>query len=545
MSTTTTNRPAVDMNKPATTLRIYNTLSRDKEAFVPLAEGRVGIYLCGPTVYKPSHIGHMVGPVIFDAVKRYLVYSGYDVTLVINVTDVDDKLIAESQQQGITMPELADKMTADYMANLAALGVDTVDHFPRATDNMEEIIQFTSELVERGFAYEADGDVYFDVGRDTDYGKLSHRSLESLQGEGGEMAGRKRAAADFALWKSAKPGEPSWESPWGPGRPGWHIECSAMSRRLLGRSFDIHGGGLDLIFPHHENEIAQSECCHGQAQAKYWMHNGLMQAADEVGKVGGRQTRSAETAAEAAPGDLEAQSAAKISKSRGSSAFSDLLKRFAPETVRLFLLSTHYRRPIYFSDEQLSNIETSLQAFYRFFERFQRITGTSFYDVEMPTTRAAGDQRMAQFTETAAADGSSQLTAIREARQRFLEAMDDDFNSGAAVGDLFELVRALNKLADAANLDSGNGESAVVAEFEFGASVLRELAATLGLFRQPVETAQADDSLVGPLLDLLVEVRNEARANKNFALADKIRDALGRLDITIEDRASGTIWRRN
>ena len=292
-------------------IRLYSTLSRSKEPLETVQPGKVGMYLCGPTVYKPSHIGHMVGPVIFDAIKRYLTYSGYEVTFVVNITDVDDKLINESNARGISMAALAEEMTADYMRNIQALGVDTIDHFPRCTENIDEIIDFTQTLIAKGFAYQSEGDVYFDVTKDHDYGKLSNRSTEEMQGEGGSTAERKRNAADFALWKTAKPGEPSWPSPWGPGRPGWHIECSAMSRRLLGKTFDIHGGGLDLIFPHHENEVAQSECAHGQPMAKYWLHNGLLQAADEVGKVGGRATRSA-------PGDIDAQIANKVSKSKGS-----------------------------------------------------------------------------------------------------------------------------------------------------------------------------------------------------------------------------------
>jgi len=239
-------------------IRVYNTLSRTKEPFEPVRPGKVGIYLCGPTVYKPSHIGHMVGPVIFDTIKRYLVYSGFDVTLVVNVTDVDDKLIAESNRRVVPMPQIAEEMTNDYMRNLKALGVDDIDHFPHCTESMEQIVELTRKLIDRGFAYEAGGDVYFEVSKCPGYGKLSHRTEEALQGDGGGTAERKRASADFALWKSAKPGEPSWESPWGPGRPGWHIECSAMSHGILGETFDIHGGGLDLVFPHHENEIAQS-----------------------------------------------------------------------------------------------------------------------------------------------------------------------------------------------------------------------------------------------------------------------------------------------
>ncbi len=354
-------------------LRVYNTLSRTKEPFETVQPGKVGIYLCGPTVYKPSHIGHMVGPVIFDAIKRYLVYSGYKVALVVNVTDVDDKLINESNARGMPMSQLAAEMTADYMRNIQALGVDCIDHFPRCTESMAGIIKFTQTLIDKGFAYETQGDVYFEVAKAPDYGKLSHRGLEAMQGDGGGTADRKRASADFALWKAAKPGEPSWDSPWGPGRPGWHIECSAMSRGLLGETFDIHGGGLDLVFPHHENEIAQSECCHGKPMAKYWMHNGLMQASDEVGKVGGRQTRPAE-------GDFASQDAGKISKSRGSSAFSELLKQFAPETIRFFLLSTHYRRPIDYSETRLREVEKGMEAFYNFFKQFERVTGESFYN---------------------------------------------------------------------------------------------------------------------------------------------------------------------
>jgi cysteinyl-tRNA synthetase len=511
-------------------LRVFNTLSKNKEPLETVRPGEVGIYLCGPTVYKPSHIGHMVGPIIFDAIKRYLAYCGYRVTLVINITDVDDKLINESNARGTTMAALAAEMTADYMANLRAMGIDSVDHFPRATEHIDEIIRFTQDLMDRGFAYAADGDVYFEVAKDREYGKLSNRTLESLQGEGGGMADRKRSPADFALWKGAKPGEPSWPSPWGPGRPGWHIECSAMSRKLLGETFDIHGGGLDLVFPHHENEIAQSECCHGKPQARYWMHNGLMQAADQVGKVGGRETR------EIAPGDIAAQDVGKISKSRGASAFSDLLKSFQPETIRFFLLSTHYRRPIEFSDEQIQDKHKGLEQFYRFFTRFQRVAGRSFYEIPFAATRAEGDR---------AEGGDATRQAVLEHRRRFLEAMDDDLNMGGAVGDLFELLRTLNKFVDAEKLeDAGPKDPAKVATLVAGASTLRELAATLGLFRAPAEqAAAADDALVGKLMELIIDLRAAARKNKDFALSDKIRDALTAAGIQLEDRkGEGTVW---
>jgi cysteinyl-tRNA synthetase len=536
MLTVDQNAPRQAATQPGGNLRVYSTLSRAKMPLEPVQPGKVGIYLCGPTVYKPSHIGHMVGPVIFDTIKRYLVYCGYEVTLVINITDIDDKLIAEAHQRGITVAQLAREMEADYKANLAAMGIDTVDHFPRATDNIPEIIRFISDLVAKGYAYAAEGgDVYFDVSKDPEYGKLSGRDVASMQGEGGEMAGRKRNIADFALWKGAKPGEPSWDSPWGPGRPGWHIECSAMSRALLGETFDIHGGGLDLMFPHHENEIAQSECCHGRPQAKYWMHNGLMQAADEIGKVGGRATRAVEHDSNAS--DQAAQEAGKMGKSKGAAPFRDLLSEFSPETIRLYLLSSHYRSPIYFSEARIQETATSLESFYRFFERYERITGESFYSIQAPRRRAQPQ---------ASHDSSTTLAHVESLQARFLDAMDDDFNTGAALGALFELVRALNKHIDAHKLeDPGHRDAAALEELKHGTRVLRELGAVLGLFRRPVESQAraASDQLAGKLIDLLVELRSEARANKNFALGDKIRNRLAQLNITLTDRPGGTEWK--
>ena len=509
-------------------IRVYNTLSGSKEPFEPVNAPKVGIYLCGPTVYKPSHIGHMVGPVIFDTVKRYLEYSGYDVTLVINVTDVDDKLIVESTSRGVSMAELAAQMTKDYMSNLKAMGVDSVDHFPYATENMPQIIEFTANLIEKDFAYESDGDVYFDVAKVGDYGKLSRRTLDSMQGEGGDMAGRKRSTADFALWKSAKPGEPSWDSPWGPGRPGWHIECSVMSDHILGETFDIHGGGLDLIFPHHENEIAQSEALHGKPMAKYWMHNGLMQASSEVGKIGGRATRPGD-------GDVDAQEAGKISKSKGSSAFSDMLKDFPAETIRFFLLSTHYRRPIDFSEERIRQVGTGLEAFYRFFKRYERITGQSVYQIKPPKKRSDGKLTPGD---------DLLLVSVAEQRHRFLEAMDDDFNTGGATGVLFDLVRKLNKFADDKKLEeSKTPDARMIASLEQGVTTLRELAAILGLFAaEPDEMSTGGNELVGQLMDLFIQVRADARKQKNFATADRIRDGLAELGVTLEDRPGGTEW---
>jgi cysteinyl-tRNA synthetase len=510
-------------------LRVYNTLSRTKEPFEPVQPGKVGIYLCGPTVYKPSHIGHMVGPVIFDAVKRYLVYSGYQVTLVVNITDVDDKLIAESNKRGMAMAQLAAEMTVDYKNNLAALGVDVIDYFPKCTDTIDEIIQFTQTLIDKGFAYEAQGDVYFEVSKCGEYGKLSHRGVEAMQGEGGGMADRKRASADFALWKSAKPDEPSWPSPWGPGRPGWHIECSAMSRKLLGETFDIHGGGLDLMFPHHENEVAQSESCHGRPMAKYWMHNGLMQASSEVGKVGGRNTRPTE-------GDLAAQEVGKISKSKGSAPFSEMLKKFAGETIRFFVLSTQYRRPIDYSEERLREIETGMDTFYRFFKRFERVVGTSFYDLPTPAKREQGDFDPGQDVL---------LKTVAEIRNRFLEAMDDDFNTGGGMGALFDLVRALNKFVDDEKLEApGKATPEKLDALRRGTTTLRELVAVLGLFRKPQAEVAAGggDELTGKLMQLLIELRAESRKKKDFATADRIRNGLAEIGVILEDRPGGTDW---
>src|SRR5437588_9582463 len=341
-------------------LRVYNTLTRQKEPFETIRPGKVGMYVCGPTVYKPSHVGHMVGPVIFDTVKRYLTYLGYQVTLVVNITDVDDKLIIQAQKQKTTVPELAERVTSDYCRNLERLYVTGIDHMPRATRHIGDIIAMIEGLIENGFAYPANGDVYFDVNRDPDYGKLCHRDPEQLEaGARIEVSEKKRNPGDFALWKGAKPGEPKWDSPWGPGRPGWHIECSAMSMKLLGKTLDIHGGGLDLQFPHHENELAQSESFTGETFARYWMHNGLMKTGD-----------------------------AKMSKSKGNEiVVSELLRRHAPETLRFFLLATHYRRPIDYSEERLEEIRRGLDGFYRFFERFQRIANKSFYELSAPVTR--------------------------------------------------------------------------------------------------------------------------------------------------------------
>ena len=414
------------------TLRIYNTLTREKEDFVPVNPGKVGMYLCGPTVYKPAHIGHMVGPVIFDTIKKYLEYLSYDVTWIVNITDVDDKLINKANELGVEVGDLARKMTQDYFENLATMGVDSIDRFPYATEHIPEMLSMIESLIEKGHAYPLDGDVYFQAENDDDYGKLSHRNINELvSGERVEAADRKKHPADFALWKASKPGEPSWDSPWGPGRPGWHIECSAMSMKYLGETLDIHGGGLDLLFPHHENELAQSECCTGKPFSKYWLHNGLMQASGQAGKVGGQHDKHGDIP------DMDAQVAGKLAGSAGAeSVKTAVFSKHHPETVRFFLLATHYRSPIDFGDERIEETGRSLEGFYRLIETFQRITGQDFYALATSATR--------EHTPTLDGEPADFLAEITSLRNRYYECMDDDFNTGGAVGVLFDLRKAIN-----------------------------------------------------------------------------------------------------
>jgi cysteinyl-tRNA synthetase len=489
-------------------LRVYNTLSRQKEEFKPLQAGKVTMYVCGPTVYKPSHIGHMVGPVIFDTVRRYLTYCGYQVTWVVNITDVDDKLIVRARELKTTVKELAERMTEDYVKCLRLLRVDGISHMPRATEHINEMLAMIGRLIDKGHAYPAGGDVYFDVTRDPDYGKLCHRDPEQMEaGARIEVSEKKRNPGDFALWKGAKPGEPAWESPWGPGRPGWHIECSAMSMKYLGETLDIHGGGLDLQFPHHENELAQSESFSNKTFARYWMHNGLLQ----MGK-------------------------AKMAGSVGNVVnIVDLLKAHHPETVRFLLLNTHYRSPIEYSEDRLHEMRRSLEGFYRFFERFERITGKTFYTLQPPRTQAEHKQMRVQFGE--------QNQEGEAALAEFHAHMEDDFNTGGAVGQLHELLTHLNRLADQHRLETA-GDVPQCRQFERGALVLKEIGQILGLFVEPVEKpAAGNDKVVAGLMQLLIDLRNEARKKKDFATADQIRKRLGEIGVTLEDRPGGTGWR--
>jgi len=529
MTTTQTTREPTSAAAGLPAIEVYSTLTKEKSPLVTVKPGHVGMYLCGPTVYKPSHIGHMVGPVIFDTVKRYLEYSGWKVTWVVNITDVDDKIIAESTARGTTMAQLAAEMTADYLENLAALGVKSIDEMPKATEHIGTIIAFIEGLIAKGCAYASDGDVYFDVTRDADYGKLTNRSVEAMQGEGGSTAERKRSAADFALWKKAKAGEPSWDSPWGPGRPGWHIECSAMSKAILGPHFDIHGGGLDLVFPHHENEIAQSESLHDCPMATFWMHNGLMQAAGAAGKVGGRPRAAGEAAAD----DAAAQAATKISKSTGAEPFKNLLARHRPETIRVLLLSTHYRSPIHFGEEPLGESARAMEAFERLFARYERIAGKPFYPLPC-RDRRAGDAAVAAV--------GADVTPLRE---KFLAAMDDDFNTAVAIATLFDFVRVVNKFIDQQGLEKKPAPEAL-ATLDSMMLVLRELTGTLGLFLEApqAKAGGADEGLVAKLMELVIEIRARARGAKDFATADLVRNKLTEAGIVLEDRADGTQWSR-
>ncbi|HSG72784.1 MAG TPA: cysteine--tRNA ligase [Planctomycetaceae bacterium] len=513
------------------TIKIYNTLSRTKEVFETVQPGKVGMYLCGPTVYKPAHIGHMVGPVIFDTVKRYLAYNGYDVTFVINITDVDDKLINRANENGTTVEALAKEMTQDYFDNLETMGVDTVDVFPYATEHIPEMLDMIQGLVDKGYAYPLDGDVYFETTKDKNYGALSGRKLdEMMAGTRVEATDKKHHAADFALWKKSKPGEPAWDSPWGPGRPGWHIECSAMSMKYIGETLDIHGGGLDLMFPHHENELAQSECCSGKTFSKYWMHNGLMQASGEAGKVGGAHDRS---------GDLNtakaAQEAGKLAGSKGADSVKLLFAKFDPELIRFFLLATHYRSPIDFSEERISEVGKSMEGFYRLFETYERISGESFYDLPVAAVRK----------DSATLPQEGFLGEIDEFRTRFLEAMDDDFNTGGAVGVLHEMRRSLNAFISKHKLDSSQPDAKQLAQLKTALGIVKELANLLGVFRKPLQkSSRADDEFVNGLMNLIIDLRAEARKTKNWAIADRIRDGLNELQVTLEDRTDETLWRR-
>lgn len=493
-------------------IRVYNTLSGRKEEFQPVTPGKVGIYLCGPTVYKPSHIGHAVGPIIFDAIKRYLTFRGFDVTWVVNITDVEDKLIAEAAAQNLGVFELARRVTDNYNDAMRRLHVTGIDHMPKASEYIQDIINYVQALVDKGAAYPSGGDVYFDVSADKDYGKLSNRSPEDQFGQRELASGQKKNPGDFALWKASKPDEPDevkFDSPWGKGRPGWHIECSVMSMKLLGETFDIHGGGMDLIFPHHENEIAQSETATDQCFAKYWLHNGLTRFNTK-----------------------------KISKSDKEMAqfmekmvLTRLLEDHDGELIRYLILGTHYRSPIDFSDEEVAAKRKGLTTFYRLFDRVQRVTDSSPYgDAATFSGGAPGsDGAIEAFAEVVLAD-----------RQRFIEVMDDDFNTAAAIAVLFELAGKLNRFIDEQKLETAPHDAPRRAALA-AARELVELGRLLGLFIEPPVAGGGGEKL-DAVMQVLIDVRQMCRKSKNFEAADMIRDKLAEIGITLLDRPGGTDW---
>ncbi len=499
-------------------LKFYNTLTRKKEIFIPVEPGSVGIYVCGPTVYKPSHIGHAVGPVIFDSLKKYLIYKGFKVTMVVNITDVDDKLIDEAGRRNISVSELAAKVSAGYFEAMEKLGVNSVDIYPRATDHIPDILDLIKKMGEKDAAYVVDGDVYCDITKCEDYGCLSNRQIDEQLAGTRELAGvSKRNPGDFALWKKAGPDELGWDSPWGRGRPGWHIECSAMSIKYLGETFDIHGGGMDLIFPHHENEIAQSQAATGKPFVKYWLHNGLTRVKT---KAGG--------------GEWKAE---KMSKSLGNiRPLNELLDEYPPAIIRFFLLSTHYRRPIDFSDDSLMATMKGAKNIYRTLDRINLLAEKDIYSTgcnlkQMETLVDGEEDRV--FFET-----------VAHAQLRYLECLDDDFNTAGGISVLYELSSMANKFMDKRQIEAKSNPNLRELIAECGRMITR-LGQIIGLLTEPLEEKSGGDELAGQLMEVLLQLRAEARQEKNYALADSIREKLKALNITIEDGPDGAVWRRD
>jgi cysteinyl-tRNA synthetase len=502
------------------TIQLHNSLTDRKEPFEPVTPRQVGMYLCGPTVYKPSHIGHAVGPVIFDTIKRYLTHRGFSVTWVVNITDVDDKLIVEAAEQGTTVPELAGRVTAKYHDAMAALAVTGVDHFPKASEHIAGIIAMCERLIAQDAAYVLDGDVYFDVTADADYGKLSNRKLDEQMEGSRELAGKaKRHPGDFALWKAAKPDEPDevrFDSPWGSGRPGWHIECSAMALALLGETFDIHGGGLDLIFPHHENELAQSETCTHQPFAKYWLHHGLT-------KFNTKKVSKSDPA---------------MQQVLLSMTLENLLTEYSGELLRYFILSTHYRSPIEYSPAELAAKGKALATFHRLFRRINELADADVY-AQVPAGAKLADWSPAA---TGMADHPELADGLSDAFTRFHAAMDDDFNTAAALAVLFELANTLNRCIEQGKLEAPEAAAgpreAVLAAGRF----LIGLGRILGLFEQPPPAPTVGDETLARVIDAHISVRARCRADKLFALSDQIRDGLKSAGIALEDKPEGTRW---
>ena len=472
-------------------IRLTNTLTEKKEEFKPLEEGVVRLYVCGPTVYDHAHVGHARSAVVFDVIRRWFEYRGYKVIFVRNYTDIDDKIIKRSKEEGIPWQEVARKYIESYEEDMRALNVKEPTYKPKVTEHIREIVEMIDGLIEKGYAYEADGDVYFSVEKFPEYGKLPKRKTEELlAGARVEPGENKRNPLDFALWKKSKEGEPGWKSPWGVGRPGWHIECSAMSMKYLGETMDIHGGGLDLVFPHHENEIAQSESYTGKTFARYWVHNGFVMINHE-----------------------------KMSKSLGNFfTVKEVLKRFSPDVVRLFLLSTHYRSPIDFSFERLEETKRALNRIMNFLNSVEIVR-------ELPLDE----------------EGEPADLNPAQTKREFEEAMDDDFNTAKALGAVYDLVKRANLIKDRAikRQKISKEERGQLLE---AAQTVRELLKTLGL---RLEEEKKSGEVEEELIKLLIEVRGELRKKKEFELADKIRDRLKELGIVLEDLPTGTVYKRS
>lgn len=487
-------------------LRVYNTLKRTKEEFVSREPGKVGIYQCGPTVYAEAHVGHLRPLIFMDTVVRYLEHKGYEVTHVENFTDVDDKIIARANQEGVDPSEVAGRYIEEYLQLTRWLGVRPAAHYPRVSQHLAEIVDMVATLVKKGFAYAVDGDVYFDVSSFRDYGKLSGRSPEEmLAGARIRVDERKQDPLDFALWKAAKEGEPAWPSPWGPGRPGWHIECSAMSMKYLGMKFDIHGGGTDLVFPHHENEIAQSEAYADQEPfVNYWLHNGMLRLDKE-----------------------------KMSKSVGNIVqASGLVGQFRPEVVRLFMLSVHYRSPQEYDLEKMEGAQRAWERLANARDLAEDLAVKAGAEAGLGSDGAVGGENAAAAALLRAADRTG---------TDFEAAMDDDFNTALALASLFELAREVNATVNGSGfvLDAAAGGAlkGVVEAFD-------RWGAILGIFNLSTTSTDDEGELVGRLVDFVLEIRDDARKNRDWGLADRIRDRLLEWDITVEDGPAGTRWKR-
>ncbi|GAB6099826.1 cysteine--tRNA ligase [Halanaerocella petrolearia] len=472
-------------------LKVYNTLSNQKEEFKPLEDGKVKMYSCGPTVYDYFHIGNARAFIVPDIIKRYLEYQGYEVKHVLNFTDVDDKMIKRANEEGITIQELADKFIEAYFEDTDALNIKQADVYPRATEHITEMIELVKDLIEKDYAYESGGDVYFRVEKFAEYGKLSNRKIEDLKaGARVEVSDKKDNPLDFVLWKASKEGEPAWDSPWGAGRPGWHLECSVMSTKYLGDQFDIHTGGIDLTFPHHENEIAQSEACCGAEVVKYWIHNGYINIDGE-----------------------------KMSKSLGNFFTTrEILDKYEANVVRFFLVSKHYRSPINFSDQALEEAAKGLG-------RLQNTVDKLDYLLDQ-------DPVAGEATRTELED------ICKERKEEFIQAMNDDFNTALAIGVLHELARDVNRFIS-------NDDFLLTADVKEGLKLVNDLFDELGreVLGILTETEVENEGLVGPLVELLLELREDLREQQEYQLADKVRDELAELNVEVKDTPQGTEWK--